>query len=219
MKAMILAAGEGRRMLPLTLTTPKPLLSIKGITLLERLLVQLHEANITEVIINVRYLADKFHEIVEKRRENWPKITISDERKFSKPLNTGGGIIAARSLLGSEPCLIMSGDIYTHFSLKQLRLKPKKKGHIILIPNPHFHPKGDFNISPQQVVGATGITPYTYGNIGLFSPNLFDRPLEPIGLGTLMKEWSNQGLLTGEVFHGFWDNVGTPEQLRAHNEV
>lgn len=219
MKAMILAAGEGRRMLPLTLTTPKPLLSIKGVTLLERLLVQLHEANITEVIINVRYLADKFHEIAEKRRKNWPKITISDERKFSKPLNTGGGIIAARSLLGYEPCLIMSGDIYTHFSLKQLRLNPKKKGHLILIPNPRFHPKGDFNISPQQVVGTTGITPYTYGNIGLFSPYLFDRPLEAIGLGALMKEWSNQGLLTGEVFHGFWDNVGTPEQLHAHNEV
>ena len=219
MKAMILAAGEGKRMLPLTQTTPKPLLCIDGVSLIERLLNQLEQANIHEVIINVRYLADKFHEMKENRKKTWPKIIISDETSHSHPLDTGGGIIAARPFLGEEPFLVISGDLYTQFPFSSLDLPSHCDGHLVLIENPPFNPKGDFNLDAQGLVSLSQQQPYTYGNIALFSPNLFNLPLQSLGLGSLMRKWATEKRLSGEVYHGLWDNVGTPEQLQSHQSV
>ena len=224
--AMILAAGRGERMRPLSDTTPKPLLAVGGAPLIVWQIRALAKAGITDIAINVSHLADRMIGAVGDGSAFGVSIRWSCE---TEPLETAGGIATAMPLLPEGPALIVSGDIWTAYDYARLlplaaRMAQDAEAarvHLVMVGNPTYHREGDFTLVPQprglpQVSTAAGTT-YTYGNIGVYDTALF-RAL-PRGvkcrLLPLLLAWIGQGRVTGEVFDGPWANVGTPADL-AH---
>lgn len=224
MKAMILAAGKGVRMRPLSYVTPKPLLKVGSQRLIEQLFASLKQAGIDEVIINVAYLSEKVIEALGDGSKYQLKITYSIEQEG--PYGTGGGIYNALSLLGSQPFLVVSGDLWTDFPFKRLVQQFNKTpwqgdAHLILVKNPIDHPEGDFGLTDDGYL-TTNTPKFTYGNIGILHPRLFAQqdqgsfPLAPLLITAI-----NNRRATGELYEGEWNNIGTPEQLRQlqHNKT
>lgn len=218
MKAMILAAGVGKRMRPLTNQTPKPLLRVGGRPLIAHHLEHLSQAGFREVVINVSHLAEQIIEFCGDGG-NWDlHIRHSIE---PEPLETAGGIHRALPLLGTDPFLVINGDIWTDYPLMRLKnttLKGKLTAHLILVDNPTQHPKGDFLLDKQGLIKelpeqASGLT---YAGMGIYSRAFFagvtaaKMPLKP-----LMDEAIRLGSLGGEYYAGSWHDVGTPERLRT----
>lgn len=226
---MILAAGEGRRMLPLTQKTPKPLLKVGGQTLIERHLTRLRRAGFKEVVVNVSHLGALIERFLGDGKKWDLNITISREEE---PLETGGGIVNALPLLGSEPFLVISSDIYTDFDLTALsKLKVSDNGaHLVLVPNPQHHPTGDFvlrgrqiraaeDLGSPQAKGLEGGTTSTFSGIGVYSRAFFDQcKVGKFPLRSLMLRAIRARSLTGELFDGYWTDVGTPDRLKILNE-
>ena len=151
MKAMILAAGRGERLRPLTDTTPKPLIKVAGKLLIEYHIYNLAKAGITEIIINTAWLADKIHDELGDGSKYNVSIQYSDE---GEALETAGGIIKALPLLGNEPFLVVNGDIWCDYDFTKLpELEESKQAHLILIDNPEHNLKGDFARSEERRVG------------------------------------------------------------------
>jgi MurNAc alpha-1-phosphate uridylyltransferase len=212
MRAMILAAGRGERMRPLTDTTPKPLLAVGGKPLIEYHLEALAGLGVREVVVNLAWLGQQIREALGSG-ERWG-IRIEYSREEQGALETGGGIFQALPLLGSDPFIVLSGDIWSDYSLHQLpRLAASDVAHFVLVPNPDFHARGDFGLHNDRVTDGAA-DQYTYANIGVFKPEFFAAcragkfPLAP-----LMFDWIRQGRVSGELFPGRWCNVGTPSQL------
>ena len=220
--AMILAAGRGERMRPLSDATPKPLLPVGGVPLVVRQIRALAAAGVTDVVINVAHLADQLVDALGDGRAHGVAIRWSRE---SEPLEAAGGIATAIPLLPEGPVLVVSGDIWTAYDYagllpraRQMAADPREaRVHLVMVPNPAFHPRGDFVLhagAPGHVAAGPGPT-RTYGNIGLFDTALF-REL-PRGtrlkLLPLLLDWIGQGLVTGEAYDGPWENVGTPDDL------
>ena len=210
MKAMLLAAGRGKRMGLLTTSRPKPLLSLGNETLIHRHLRNLAMAGITEVVINLSYCGDKLRHAVGKVTEWGQNISYSDEGAL--PLETAGGIIKALPLLGSEPFIVVSADVVTDFDFGIL-LASQKSGCLVLVPNPVHHPVGDFGLTASGEL--THRSPFlTYSGIGLLDQTFFRglnsgvRPLRPV-----FKTAVEKRALRGIFFDGFWKDVGTPERL------
>lgn len=213
MKAMILAAGRGERMRPLTDHTPKPLLTVGGRPLIEYHLRALAEAGFTEVIVNLSHLGALVQQAVGEGAGFG--ITVHYCHEGEPPLETGGGIFNALPLLGDQPFLVVNGDVWTDFPFATLRHPLRGLAHLVLVDNPPQHPAGDFVLQGKQVVADHTLAALTFSGIGVYSPRLFDgcRPGR-FPLAPLLRKAMAAGAVTGEHFTGHWFDVGTPERLQ-----
>ncbi|MDD2892973.1 MAG: nucleotidyltransferase family protein [Halothiobacillaceae bacterium] len=230
MKAMILAAGEGRRMQPLTLSTPKPLLCVHGIPLIEHHIRRLVAAGITEIVINTAYLGAKIHAALGTGARLGAKICYSHEGAAG--LETAGGIRRALPLLGHDPFILVNADIYTDYPFERListssALTHLAPAHLVMVNNPPQHPKGDFQLEAGHEYGrvrnlsepAQGSHALTYAGIARFHPHFFhDIPPGKHPLAPLLRHAADLGQLSGEHYSGTWHDIGTPERLAALNQ-
>lgn len=214
MKAMLLAAGRGERMRPLTDTTPKPLLEAGGKPLLAWHLERLAAAGFREVVINVSWLGER---IVERFADGADYgLAIAWSRESPAPLETAGGIAAARPLLGEAPFLLVNSDVFSDFDFSRLRriALGRALAHLVLVPNPPYHPRGDFTFDGDRAGRAQGPR-YTYAGIAVLSPRI----VAGIGSGTraplgpLLHAAAERGEATAELHLGEWRDVGTPQRL------
>jgi MurNAc alpha-1-phosphate uridylyltransferase len=211
--AMVLAAGRGERMRPLTDEVPKPLLPVRGKPLIVHHLERLAGCGVRDVVINVAWLGDRIRAALGDGAAFGVSIRYSDEG--SQALETGGGIFRALPWLGSEPFLVVNGDVFTDFDFAALSIAPESWAQLLLVPNPMQHPRGDFALEDGRVV-ETGPMRWTYSGIGLYRTQLFDGcqpgrfPLLP-----LFRRAMAAGCLSGQIYHGVWSDVGTVERLAA----
>jgi N-acetyl-alpha-D-muramate 1-phosphate uridylyltransferase len=210
MKAMILAAGRGNRMRPLTDHTPKPLLEAGGRPLIQHHLERLAAAGIRDVVINHAHLGDQIETRLGDGGRFGLRIRYSHEKTA---LETGGGIFKALPLLGSEPFLVINGDIWTDWDPAGARLDESDLAHLVLVENPPHHPSGDFGLSEGRI-HPDGNPRLTFSGIGVYSPALFDgcRP-EAFALAPLLRRAMLEGRVGGERHGGHWFDIGTPERL------
>lgn len=211
MKAMILAAGRGERMRPLTDRVPKPLLKVGGRTLIEHLIGQLTAAGFRELVINQAHLGQQLEQYLGDGSRFGVRIEWSREPEGA--LETGGGIHQALPLLGDAPFLVVNGDIWTDFPFAGLRRGIAGLAHLVLIDNPLHHPHGDFALDGGQV-HADGPARLTFSGIGVYRPELF-RDCQPgkFPLAPLLRAAMVQGAVSGEHYRGAWLDIGTPERL------
>lgn len=212
MRAMILAAGRGERMRPLTDTQPKPLLEVGGKPLIQYHLEALARAGIKDIVINLAWQGELMRSALGSGERLGVQIRYSDEPAGA--LETGGGILAALPLLGPDPFLVISGDIWSEFPLDSCigRLARADVAHFVLVPNPDFHAQGDFGIESGRLLDRA--PRHTYANIGVLRPEFFaGRQPGRFALAPLMFEWIRQDRVSGELYRGRWHNLGTPAQL------
>lgn len=212
MKAMILAAGKGERMRPLTLTTPKPLVRAGGIPLIEYHLQALAGAGFTEIVINHAWLGQQIEDYLGDGSRYGVSIQYSPE---GEPLETGGGIFRALPLLGDEAFLVVNGDIWTDYDFSVLHQPIAGLAHLVLADNPAHHPTGDFTLVDDQVRdGKPDTDTLTYSGIAVLHPQLFDGcSAGAFKLAPLLRTAMANGQVTGEHLNGHWVDVGTHERL------
>ena len=210
MKAMILAAGRGERMRPLTDNCPKPLLEVGGERLIEYHIRALVASGITEIIINHAYLGKQIEDYLGDGSRYGAKILYSAE---TEALETGGGIFKALPLLGDAPFVLVNGDVWTDYDFNLLPSQIASLAHLVMISNPEHNTKGDFSLD-DGLLSQSGKNKLTYSGIGVYHPDLFSGcsagrfPLAP-----LLKTAMDKSNVTGEYFTGRWVDVGTPERL------
>lgn len=216
MKAMILAAGRGERMRPLTDNTPKPLLQAGGHTLIDYHLRALAQAGYESVVINHAHLGEKLEQALGDGSRYGLSIAYSPE---GTPLETGGGIFHALPLLGDEPFLVINGDIWTDYPLERLKTRSVQLAHLVLVDNPPQHPKGDFALREGRVSETEGER-LTFTGIGVYRPELLAGckpgafPLAPI-----LRRAMAADQVSGEHYQGRWFDIGTPERLAQLDEL
>ena len=215
MKCMILAAGRGSRMRPLTDATPKPLLKVGGIPLIVWHLEKLAHQDFKHIVINIAYLAEQIPLALGDGSDWGVHIQYSNEQKEGM-LESAGGIIKALNLLGDEIFLVVNADIFTSYDFQYHRKLAKGiLAHLILVPNPAHHPHGDFALEGQKVVDKPQ---YTFSGIGYYAPALFaDRPYGKSRLAPLLRAAMKEGKVTGELYIGEWLDIGTAERLALLN--
>jgi MurNAc alpha-1-phosphate uridylyltransferase len=216
MKAMILAAGRGERMRPLTDSTPKALLEARGRALIERHVEALAQAGMRDIVINLAWLGDRIRSRLGNGERFGVRIAYSDEG--SSALETGGGILKALPLLGDNPFWLVNGDVYAEFSFHAPRLEDHVLAHLFLVPNPPHNPGGDFALTDGRVVSLPGSPAYTFSGLSVIRPALVEGS-EPgaFPLTPLLTTAAMRGEVTGELFTGTWWDVGTPERLQQLN--
>ena len=206
-QAMILAAGRGKRMMPLTKDMPKSMLKIGNMTLIEDKIVRLTEAGVERIIINTGYLGEYIRDHVGDGSKYGINIVISDEGLM--PIGTANGIRIMLEKFNNEPFILVNADIWTNYLFIDLRneLIDNCLAHIILTPKPSYA-NGDFNLANNKIIKGND---YTYTGIGLYDPELF-RKYDDKELGTILNKESN---INAEIYTGLWDDIGTPERLNA----
>lgn len=213
MRAMILAAGRGERMRPLTDATPKPLLPVAGRPLIVHHLEALAAAGIRDLVINHAHLGDQIEAALGDGHEHGVTIRYSVEPEGA--LETGGGILQALPLLGPEPFLVINGDVWSDYPFADLPRHPDGLAHLVLVDNPDHHPEGDFVLAAGRVRERDG-RGLTYSGIGVYDPALFAGhapgrfPLAPLLHAAIARD-----AVAGEHWQGRWVDVGTPDRLRA----
>lgn len=211
---MILAAGRGERLRPLTDRTPKPLLTVAGRSLIEHLIDALARAGFREIVINHAHLGERIEAALGDGRRYGVAIAYSPE---AEALETGGGIHRALPLLGPAPFLVINGDLWTDYPFVRLRRPPAAMAHLVLVPNPPHHPEGDFVFEGGRV-HADGGPRLTFSGIGVYAPTLFaDCRPGRFPLAPLLRAAMARGDVTGECYDGVWSDVGTRERLDALN--
>ena len=211
MKAMILAAGLGKRLRPLTLKRPKPLLSAAGKALIVYHLERLAEAGFQDIVINHAWLGEQIVEALGDGRQWSVNISYSGEEE---PLETGGGIFNALPLLTDEPFAVVNGDVYTDYPFAQLPRSIDGLAHLIMVDNPPFKEKGDFALE-QGRIQPDGVNMLTFGGLSVLSSRLFDGCQSgAFRLAPLLIQAMNTGMVSGEHYQGFWTDVGTVERLQ-----
>ena len=219
MKAMILAAGRGKRMGNLTLNSPKPLLKVKGRSLIDWHLIKLSEAGFKDIVINVAYLSKEIIDFVGDG-SNWKlNIAISKE---NEALETAGGIKKAIKYLGDEPFAVINADIFSDYNYNHLKitsLQSKSMGHLVLVNNPEHNLKGDFGIMDDGILTMNSERPLTFSGIAIYDPKFFSELTEgnKIKLAPILEIAINKKCIQGELFEGLWSDVGTPERLNMIN--
>jgi MurNAc alpha-1-phosphate uridylyltransferase len=209
---MILCAGRGERLRPLTDDCPKPLIPVGGRPLVEHHLRALARAGFADVVINQGWLGEQLPEALGDGARFGLAVVYSEEGWPA--LETAGGIIQALPLLGPSPFLVINGDVWTDFPLATLALRERDLAHLVMVDNPVHHPDGDFCLAGGRLSCAQDAGRLTYSGIGIFHPALFDglepgpRPLAP-----LLRDAINAGRVSGEHYRGGWLDVGTPERL------
>ena len=216
MKAMILAAGKGTRLQPLTDTCPKPLIPVGGKPLIVYHLEKLKSVGITDVVINLRHLGEKIQDYLGDGKSWELNIQYSVE---PKDLEVGGGICYALPLLGKDPFIIINGDIWTDYPLSHLPMTPQGLAHLVLVDNPLHNAKGDFVLDNQgKLIRAHALDQktVTYAGISLLRPELFEDHEcgSTFRLAPLLDKAISQGSLSGEYYSGAWTDVGTLERLQ-----
>ncbi|MQR01852.1 N-acetylmuramate alpha-1-phosphate uridylyltransferase MurU [Glaciimonas soli] len=233
MKAMIFAAGRGERMRPLTDTTPKPLLKVRGRPLIVWHILNLVRAGITDIIINHAHLGELIESTLGDGSQFGAKISYSAE---GTALETAGGIAQARHLLGEAPFVAIAGDVYCpHFDFSQVKtalddndvwgnplpLDVRDVAWLYLVKNPTHHPQGDFALRNFSITndGEKDEPRFTYSGIGVYRPEMFDSiiPGTSAKLVTLLRDYANRNQIGGELYRGDWTDVGTVERLNQLN--
>ena len=222
MKAMILAAGRGSRMQPLTDHTPKPLLMVGEKPLIVWHIEKLQQAGFKEIIINIAWLGDQIPKALGDGSQFGLKLTFSDEQQEGA-LETAGGIIKALPLLSknSDPFLVVNGDVWCDFPYSnQSPLNKNDLAHLILVSNPKHNPEGDFALNTSRVTQDIEATTekYTFSGIGYYHPDLFKKlPKGKRPLAPLLRKAMDNGQVSGELFTGDWRDIGTPNRLEQLN--
>ncbi len=215
MRAMILAAGRGERMRPLTDHTPKPLLAVGGKALIVWHLERLAQAGYTEVVINHAYLGQKIEDALGNGAAWGVSIEYSRE---DTALETAGGIAYALPLLGGQPFLVVNGDVYTEMDFAKFRhaLLQDKLAHLVMVDNPPQHIAGDFAFADGKLSLRDGVK-LTFSGVGVYHPSLFDSIAcgEAAKLAPLLRQAIVNDRLTAEHHTGIWHDIGTPERLMA----
>lgn len=215
MKAMILAAGRGERMRPLTDTCPKPLLQAGSHRLIDYHIFALKKIGVLDIIINTSWLADVIHREIGDGRNYDLRILYSDEPYPA--LETAGAIVKALPLLGEQPFVVVNGDIFIDYDFSRLHLAAGDLGHLVLVQNPSQHPHGDFGLREHRVVCEPQRS-WTFSGVAMYRPELFAemepgrRPLKP-----LLDSAIDDDRLSGEIHRGRWHDIGTPERLEELN--
>lgn len=210
MRAMILAAGRGARMGELTAQTPKPLLKFAGKYLIEYSIEALLNINVRDIVINISYLGEQIKMALGDGSRYGARFYYSEE---TEALETGGGIVEALPLLGDEPFIVLSADVITDYPLHHLPTRLTRLAHLVLVDNPSFHPRGDFCLR-DQVVCREEVNNFTFGNIGIYHPELFVGCFpQKFRLGDLLLQAITEGCVTGEHYQGMWYNMGAPQDL------
>jgi len=213
MKAMILAAGRGERMRPLTDTIPKPLLLAAGKPIIQYTIEQLVSAGFTEIVINIAHLGQQIKKAFGNGNQLGASIVYSDEGETA--LETAGGIINALPLLGEDPFLVVNGDIANDYDFSCLHNQQCDLAHLVLIPNPEHHPDGDFHLAKNQQLAVSGSPTLTFSGIGVYNPALFDNTAPgKIKLAPLLRQAMAMNRVSGEKFDGFWMDIGTHQRLK-----
>jgi N-acetyl-alpha-D-muramate 1-phosphate uridylyltransferase len=211
MRAMLLAAGRGERMRPLTDRVPKPLLTVAGTPLIVRHLQRLAAAGVREVVINTGWLGAQIPAALG-RGARWG-LSIAYSPEPWPALDTGGGIRQALPLLGPEPFLLVNGDVYAEVDLTTLRLAPGDLGQLVLVPNPPHHLEGDFCLDRGRITSDRG-EKLTFSGISILDPQLFAGQSEGrFPLAPLLFRARDAGRLGGQRHEGYWIDVGTPQRL------
>jgi len=215
MRAMILAAGRGERLRPLTDETPKSLVEVRGETLLERHLRNVQAVGIRTVVINLGWLGDKIVERVGSGKQYGLDVIYSDEG--DNILETGGGIHQALRHLGDAPFLVVNADVYTDMPVPHIELAAEHLGHLVMVPTPDYREHGDFDIEEGLIRNGLRAL-YTFSGVAVYRPEFFDGceagrfPLAP-----MLREAADRGQLSGSLYEGLWADVGTPERLALLN--
>lgn len=224
MKAMVLAAGLGTRMRPLTDHTPKPLLQAGGRTLIDYHLARLAAAGVREVVINTAWLGEQIEAALGSQAHG---MALHYSRE-AEPLETAGGIRRALPLLGEQPFLVVNGDIWTDIDFAALLTPPAGLAHLVLVDNPPHVPGGDFRLLATAGVASAakvadnsgppspGARAYTFSGVGVYRPALFHSlPDGPARLAPLLRAAMTDGQVTGQRHDGHWYDIGTPARLAA----
>jgi MurNAc alpha-1-phosphate uridylyltransferase len=213
MRAMILAAGRGERLRPLTDQVPKPLVEVGGKPLIVHHLENLARAGFREVIINTGHLGELLPAALGAG-DRW-NLTLRYSEEPPEALETGGGIFQALPLLGPAPFAVVSGDIWTDFKLARLRHVKCDYAHLVMVPNPTHHPEGDLSLRGGRL-RSTGEPRYTFSGIAVYHPRFFHGcEAGRWRITGLLKQTADEHLVTGEVHHGAWFDSGTPERLET----
>ncbi|BDX05419.1 N-acetylmuramate alpha-1-phosphate uridylyltransferase MurU [Planctobacterium marinum] len=210
--AMILAAGRGERMRPLTDILPKPLLPLKGKPLMQYHLEKLAAAGIRKVIVNHAWLGEKIEAAFGNGEAFNLQIIYSAE---SEALETAGGIVKALPHFAGNPFMVVNGDVYCDIDFTQLCREPLRGlARLVLVDNPEHHPEGDFAVSDGRVAQKCAEQSYTFSGIALYNPEFFaGLKVERMPLAPLIRRHMQNGRVEAELFHGRWCDVGTPERL------
>jgi N-acetyl-alpha-D-muramate 1-phosphate uridylyltransferase len=212
---MILAAGRGERLRPMTDTTPKPLLRVRGQPLIERHVIGLARAGLERIVINLAWLGSQIREYLGDGSRYGVPIVYSEEQP--RALETAGGIFRALPHLAPGPFAVVNGDIYTNFPFGDLRLAADRDAHLVLVPNPPQHPRGDFGLEQGLALSAAA-NQYTFSGIAVYRNAFFAGcadgvfPLKPL----LLRSMDARGC-SAELYEGLWEDVGTAERLQALN--
>ena len=215
MIAMILAAGRGERLRPLTETLPKALVEVQGRSLIERHLDRLAEAGIDTVVINLGWLGEQIIERIGSGQDFGLTVIYSPEG--DDILETGGGIHRALPLLGQEPFLVVNADVYTDMPVPEVTLVEGDLAHLFLVPTPEYKSHGDFDMREGRVIDNEN-PKLTFSGVALYDPKFFS-DCEPgrFPLAPMLKEAANAGRVSGSIYTGMWEDVGTPERLADLN--
>jgi MurNAc alpha-1-phosphate uridylyltransferase len=212
--AMIFAAGRGERMRPLSDATPKPLLRLGGRMLIEHHLEKLAAIGVRDIVVNTSHLAEQFPAALGDGSRWGVRIRYSYEGE--RPLETGGGIKHALPLLGAAPFIGVSADIVSDYDYAKLPAEPQGLAHLVMVPNPAFHPRGDFFLDGARLNEEGVGERLTFANMAVYRPELIaSESATYFKLLPLYQRAMRDRKLSGERFDGYWANIGTPEQLRT----
>jgi N-acetyl-alpha-D-muramate 1-phosphate uridylyltransferase len=214
-KAMILAAGRGERMRPVTDHTPKPLLEVRGKPLIQYHIERLAHAGIVEIVINLAWLGSMIRDYLGDGSRFSVRIDYSEETP--RALETAGGIFRALPRLGPACFLVLNGDVFTDYPLAHAALAPSREAHLVLVPNPPQHPLGDFGLEHGLAVPSAPLQ-YTFSGIAVYRPEFFAHcvdgafPLKPLLLRSMAAR-----RCSAELYTGLWEDVGTVDRLKVLN--
>jgi MurNAc alpha-1-phosphate uridylyltransferase len=215
---MILAAGRGERMRPLTLARPKPLLEAGGAPLIVHHLRALAAAGFHDVVVNLSWLGGQIQAALGDGSRHGVRLHYSDEGP--EPLETGGGIFRALPWLGAGPFVVVNGDVWTDLPMGRLRdrLQPGELAHLVLVRNPEHNARGDFVLERGRIVEAPGER-HTFSGVGVYRAELFAGCTDgAFKLAPLLRAAARAGRVSGELHEGAWLDIGTPERLAALDE-
>ncbi len=213
MKAMVLAAGLGKRFGPITKKIPKPMIKLGGKPLIEHTILKLRMAGFSEIIINVHWLGHVIKDFIETRDFTGLQVSIVEEK--GRVLGTGGGIKNALPKIGQSPFWLINSDVYTSYVPDLSKtLKDKTLGHLVLVKNPSHHEKGDFELDRGRVSQRDDVNSLTFSGMSLLSPRIFENIADEVfALEPLLSDLAMKKHLTGEFFDGTWIDVGNIERL------
>lgn len=208
---MILAAGRGERLRPLTDSLPKSLVEVRGQSLIERHLQHVRAAGIEKVVINLGWLGEQIAGRIGSGARYGLDVTYSPEG--DNILETGGGIHKALPMLGSDPFLVINADIFTDMPVPDIDLRSDAVGHLVLVPTPGYREQGDFGLRKGIVDNKRELT---FSGVAIYRPEFFDDcEAGRFSIVPMLRNAADQGALTGSIYEGAWADIGTPERLAA----